>query len=411
MRMKYSARFLLIISIVAIPFAGICLSGYTGARARQTPQQRPRRVGSEQAEGQKKTPAEDKTNQTQEVGDDDVVRVDTRLVSVPAVVTDQNGHPVTNLTAKNFVLVEDNSAQNITNFTTTEAPFEVALLLDTSGSTRADVALIKGAAKSFIAALRPGDRVSIAAFNTQPDGSSTLATVDVLTRLTSDRKVLESAVEELGSSNGTPYYDSLVRVADDIFKDPPSEQFKGRRALVALTDGVDSSSSSDYSTAKDKLEHAGIACYFIEVNTEDFVEDRLLRNCQGDGTLRLSHTQMERYRHIYAPRTDASDYEDFCKLGQFERMDMSRGLYKLARKEMADLSRSSGGRAFEAAELQDARAAFAQVASEIGTLYSLGYYPSNKAHDGKYRQIHVTLKGVPAQMRVRAREGYFAPRS
>jgi Ca-activated chloride channel family protein len=77
---------------------------------------------------------------------------------------------------------------------------------------------------------------------------------------------------------------------------------------------------------------------------------------------------------------------------------------------MADLARSSGGRAFEATDLRDARAAFSQVASEIGTQYSLGYYPTNKARDGRFRAIRVELKGVERGAQVRAREGYYAPR-
>ena len=393
----------------------ICLTLLPVARSQNTQdpgqeQQRPRRVGSTTAQTPDKKSPKGSPETGQEVSDDEVVRVDTRLVSVPAVVTDSNGRPLPNLRADNFVLYEDNAPQKISSFATTEAPFEVALLLDTSGSTRADVSLIKGAAKSFVTALRPGDRVSIAAYNTKRETDSTLATVEVLTKLTNDRAELDRAVEKIGSSNGTPFYDSLDKIADEVFKDPPTEQFKGRRALVALTDGVDSTSNSEFSDAKEKLERAGIACYFIQVNTEDFVEDRLLRDCSGDGTLRLSNTQLQRYRHIFTPRADASDYEDFCKLGQFERMQISRSLYKLARKEMADLARVSGGRTFDAAELRDAKAAFAEVAKEIGTQYSIGYYPVNKAQDGQYRKIRVTVKGVAGQSKVRAREGNYAPR-
>src|SRR5690348_12844926 len=122
----------------------------------QTPTQRPRRVNSsEQTTDTKKTsPAAG-----DEVDEGDVVRVETQLVSVPAVVTDSTGRPLSGLKAENFRLVEDGQPQTITNFGTTETPFEIALLLDTSGSTRDDVALIRAAANSFIEALRPGDRV------------------------------------------------------------------------------------------------------------------------------------------------------------------------------------------------------------------------------------------------------------
>ncbi len=90
-------------------------------------------------------------------------------------------------------------------------------------------------------------------------------------------------------------------------------------------------------------------------------------------------------------------------------MDISRQLYNLARNEMNEMARASGGRNFAAASLNEARAAFAQVANEIGTQYSLGYYPANKARDGRFRQIKVELRGVK-DATVRARDGYYAPK-
>lgn len=340
------------------------------------------------------------------------MRVDTQLVSVPAVVTDRAGRPLPNLRAENFVVYEDGRPQQISNFATTEAPFEVVLLLDTSGSTRADLGLIRRAARAFIDALRPGDRVSIVGFNSSQDGASGLATVDLLTRLTDDRETLQKALENIGASNGTPYYDALTRIAGEVFREPPREEVRGRRAVVALTDGVDSASDADYEEARSRLQRVGVACYFIQVNTEDFVEDRLLSDCQAFGTLRLSKTQLQRYRRIFVPRADATSYEDFCRMGQFERMEISRSLYDLARREMNDLARTSGGKTFPASDLRDARAAFAQVAHEIGTQYSLGYYPTNKTRDGHFRSIRVEVRGVNGDgAQVRAREGYYAPRS
>ena len=346
-----------------------------------------------------------------EIDEGDVVRVDTRLVSVPAVVTDSAGRPLSGLRAENFRLIEDGQVQTISNFGTAETPFEIALLLDTSGSTRDDVALIRSAANSFIQALRPGDRVGVVAFNTaQTVAAERVATVEVLTPLTSDRDALRTAIENVGSSNGTPYYDALERVADSVFRNPPSDEVRGRRAVVALTDGVDSASNSDFATARMKLSRAGIACYFIQVNTEDFVEDRLMKDCQDDGQLTLSQRQIERYRKIFFPTAKAENFNSFCQMGPFERMSISRGLYNLARREMNDLAKVSGGRSFVAATLADAQSAFARVAADIGTLYSLGYYPTNKARDGKYRAIKLEVRGVKDKAEIRARDGYYAPK-
>src|SRR6266480_747278 len=139
----------------------LCCFSISTAAQTQAPekQQRPRRVAD----------SENKTNgnqqpPTEEVGEDDVVRVDTQLVSVPAFVTNNLGRPLSGLRQSNFIVYEDGQKQTIANFGTTEAPFEIALLLDTSGSTRADVSLIRQAANAFINALRPGDRVAVVAF-------------------------------------------------------------------------------------------------------------------------------------------------------------------------------------------------------------------------------------------------------
>ena len=372
-----------------------------GAQQPETQQtQRPRRVSGSNQGDQKKS--------SEELDEGDVIRTDTQLVSVPAVVTDGTGRPLSGLKADNFQILEDGQPQAIANFGTTDAPFEIALLLDTSGSTREDVGLIQQAANSFVSALRTGDRVGVVAFNQAQTGKDPIAAVEVLSPLTSDRTALTKAIENIGSSNGTPYYDALAKVADVIFRDPPTDQVR-RRAVVALTDGVDSASNSDFGSAKLKLSQAGIACYFIQVNTEDFVEDRLMKDCQDDGRLALSQRQLQRYRQIFVPRAKAEDYTNFCQMGPFERMSISRELYNLARREMNDLAKASGGRTFNATSLSDARAAFARVAADIGTLYSLGYYPTNKARDGKFRSIHLVVKGLKDKTEIRSRDGYYAP--
>ena len=394
-------------SFIRLPLLLIALATtlYSGWSAQgQQNKQRPRRVEPPPI------PTRPANSGGEEVDEGDVVRVDTQLVSVPAVVTDSAGRPLSNLRQENFQLFEDGKLQTISNFGTAQTPFEIALLLDTSGSTRDDVALIRQAANSFIESLRTGDRVGIVAFNTLQEGTSKIATVEVLTPLTSNRKALSRAVENLGASNGTPYYDALQRIADDIFGQPPSDDIRGRRAIVALTDGVDSASESDFSSAKTKLAAAGIACYFIQVNTEDFVEDRLMKDCRDDGRLTLSQKQLARYRQIFVRGAKAEDFTDFCQMGPFERLSISRDLYDLARREMNDLAKSSGGRSFVAANLTDARAAFGRVAADIGTLYSLGYYPSNKLRDGKFRSIHLEVRGIKEKTQIRSRDGYVAPK-
>jgi len=339
--------------------------------------------------------------------DDDVIRVDTELVDIPLLVTDRAGKAVLNLKKKNFAVYEDGKPQQITDFAATSAPFEVALLLDTSGSTRSDIELIKRSAQGFIDSLRAGDRVSIIAFETVPEAGRQVAKTVVHTGLTDNRADLKSALAKVGMSNGTPYYDGLLKITESVFAEEPKDQYRGRRALVALTDGVDSTSSADFDEAKESLEKAGIISYFIKVDTRPFFEENLLGDCEG--AIRFSQSQIRRYYRKFYPNAKIEKVSSFCQLGDFERLAISKNLYGLADLEMGSLAKLSGGRVFPVDELNQARVAFKSVAEEIGTKYSLGYYSSNEKRDGTYRRIRVELKDLPPGTQVRAREGYTAP--
>src|SRR5215210_5568961 len=115
---------------------------------------------------------------------DEVLRIDTQLVEVPLVVTDKSGKPLLNLKQNNFAIYENGKLQEVAEFFSTAAPFEVALLLDTSGSTRSDLAVIQRAAENFINSLRPGDRVSIIAFKSYVEDNRSIAGSEVICDLT-----------------------------------------------------------------------------------------------------------------------------------------------------------------------------------------------------------------------------------
>lgn len=343
-----------------------------------------------------------------EIEDDgEVLKIETQLVDVPVVVTDKEGKPILNLKSENFDIFEDGKKQELSAFTTTNAPFEVALLLDTSGSTRSDLRLIKRSAALFINSLRPGDKVSIISFNTEIDSGANYAISEVLIDLTDDRKKLEAALENVKTSNGTPFYDGLLQVAENVFKDKPTEKFRGRRALVALTDGVDSTSDAGFDEVQELFNKSGITTYFININTRDEFEQNILGDCET-----ATHFSTKQIRRYYSSISNSSGLEkvyDFCKIGDFERLAMSKIFYQIAENEMKSLAKTSGGKVFPAGSLSDARTIFKEVAEEIGTKYSLGYYSTNDKRNGKYRQIKVEPKNLPKGTQIRAREGYTAP--
>src|SRR5580765_7673926 len=84
----------------------------------------------------------------QNSGGGDTIKIDTRLVSVPVIVSDRNGRYVPNLTQANFTVLQDGSPQNIAFFGATEEPITIALLIDTSQSTRPVLDDIKDSASS-----------------------------------------------------------------------------------------------------------------------------------------------------------------------------------------------------------------------------------------------------------------------
>jgi VWFA-related protein len=333
-----------------------------------------------------------------------VITVDTELIEVPVVVTDRSGKPILDLKRANFAVYEDDKLQEIVDFSATTTPFEVALLLDTSGSTRSDIDLIKRSAQVFIDSLRSGDRVALISFGSTEDGSGQ-SVPRIISGMTGDRSELRAALQRVTSSNGTPYYDGLVETVEKIFAGTASDNTVNRRAIVALTDGVDSTSSTDFGEARDLLDREGIVSYFIRVDTREFFESDLLGDCQS--AIRFSQAQIRRYYRLVGSR-NIERATNFCQLGDFERLAVSKALYELADAQMNELAKSSGGKVFPVGDLSDARNAFRSVAAEIGTNYSLGYYSSNEKQDGSYRRIRVQLKNLPAGATVRAREGYTA---
>jgi VWFA-related protein len=201
----------------------------------------------------------------------------------------------------------------------------------------------------------------------------------------------------------------MLEIADKIFKTPPAKDLAGRRAIVALTDGVDSVSESEFAEVRQELQSKGVTSYFVQVNTQDFFEDRLLGDCDDPDLLRFSPAQMRRYYKSFVSSKKVERKTNFCELGEFERLAISKKLYEVARFEMKDLSDKSGGKIFPVESLREANAAFKQVATEIGTQYSLGYYSSNEKRDGTFRKIRVELKGIVGA-KIQAREGYTAPK-
>jgi Ca-activated chloride channel family protein len=300
------------------------------------------------------------------------IRVDTSLVTVPVIVTDREGRFVTRLSRNDFQLSEDGKSQEIASFSSTEAPFNVALLIDTSRSTRELLGTIRKAALSFVKQLQPQDRVLIVTFDEK---------VNFRGEFTSDRRQLQRTINAVKSSYLTTVYDAISRTISEKLA-----PISGRKAIVVFSDGVDTwSQQATYESTLDLVARSGVSVYAVQYNTSNI-----------GGTAASPYLLPRRY--FSAPFV--SPQQDRLR-AEFER-------HRIATNFLRTLADQSGARHLQAESIESSERAFALIADELRHQYTLEYYSTNDQRDGGYRAITVRLRRD--DLMVRARRGYRAPK-
>lgn len=339
------------------------------------------RPGPDQQEQQpqqaQQTPAQSKPTTTPE----DTIRIDTNLVSMELKLTDAKGKskPVAGLKPTDFIVYENGVKQKIAEISSTETPFNVVLLIDTSGSTAEQIQMIRNASLQFIKKLRPDDRIAIVQFNKEPY---------LITDFTSDRGAIDQALNQFQRGPATAFYDTLQFAFDDLL-----QKVEGRKAVVALTDGVDSYGYNTYSEALPIIEKSGAGFYFLEIDSEAATEAGMMRDCKDNAHFEFSVKQFRKYYEDYLHQPfDQSKYEDHCTIGKMERKEINKRLFELSRQEMREMANKSGGHSYPVKELSKLDSMFSQIADELGKQYSLSYYPTNEKRDGSYRTIKIEVK-------------------
>ena len=310
----------------------------------------------------------------------DVVRVSTTLVTVPVSIKDRKGKTVLHLTREDFRLFENSVEQNISYLDPPEAqrsesqntavkfqkPLMIALLLDVSDSTQFKLAQIQNAAMAFIDQLGAEDRVLVIAFDKR---------VHVLAEATNDRTVLHKAISQTSSGDGTSLYDAVDAVISYQLA-----RISGRKAIVLLTDGVDTTSTlGTYTGTVRAAEQLDAPIYPVQYNTyEDFL-DSPARETSAVGMGGTAH---------------------MTKSGE-----LASDAYKRATLYLRLLAEKTGGRFEYTDDVKNLSRSFGRIASELGQEYTLGYYPKNQTDDGTRRElkVQVTTPGVF----VRARKSYI----
>lgn len=331
-----------------------------------------------------------KSNESEEVGEGDVVRVNTTLVSIPVSVMDRNGRFIPDLRKNDFRIFEDGVEQEVAYFASVEKPFTVALVIDTSASTQFRLDEIQDAAIAFINQLRPDDRVLVVSFDEQ---------VRVLAEATNDRYVLRDAIRRTHTGGNTKLYDAV-----DFVINQRLNRVSGRKAIVLFTDGVDTASKhATYQTTIRDAEELDALIYPVQYDTYNDAGG------MGGGTTwptsrRVPHSTTGILIDILGGVLGGGGGNVRIG-GGGGGPGSSRDDYMRADAYLHDLSYKTGARLYRADTTRDLTQSFALIAEELRLQYSLGYYPKAQAPAGTRRQIKVRV--MRPDLVVRARDSYI----
>lgn len=317
-----------------------------------------------------------RVNPEGETVESDVIRTDTSLVTVPVTVLDRNGRYVPLLRREHFRIMENGVEQKIAYFATTDSPFSVVLLIDTSGSTHFRLDDIQDAAINFVGKLKPNDSVMVMSFDDR---------IEVLCKATTDRNEITKAIKRTRTGGGTRLYDAV----EDILK-KQLNKIPGRKAVVLFTDGVDTTSyRASYDSTIRLAEESDAPIYSVDYDTSGagtMAGSGIPQGGGGRGTI----------FGLPFPRPGVPGGGG---------PGSSPGDYKRAVRYLHALSDTTGGRFYSGDSLFGIGQAFTWIAEELGRQYSLGYYPNTAGKDGERRQIKV--KTTDSGLVVKSRGSYI----
>ena len=290
----------------------------------------------------------------------ETIRIDSDLVDLKvSVLGFSPNNPPPALDPRDFLVLEDGVPQEITFFAAADTPFDLVLLLDLSGSNSKNLKMIRNSAKRFVDAARDVDRIALVTFTDQPALYSTFSL---------DRKKLKKTIDDMDEAvGGTNFWDSMDWVLQDLVTRGSGLR---RSAIVVMTDGIDNA----------------------------------LPGVAGPGSRLSFDGLLERIRNsesiVFPIYLDTE--EDNVK-----RYHVPREAYAQAREQLGQIANTCGTPMYKAARLSDLDMVYAQVVRDLSTVYSIGYSPTNKALDGKWRSLEVLLT-KRAELFARTKRGYYA---
>lgn len=294
------------------------------------------------------------------------ISVSTSEVLLPVTVRNEYGHLAKGLAEQDFIVIEDGVRQEITSFNIREAPINVILLLDASGSIYAESKSIRDAALRFAQQLRPTDRISVIQFADK---------VELIQDWTSNISDIKHAINwRYRPGQATHLWDALFLATDEKFA-----QVEGRKAIIILTDGDDTQSRVSREQAYRATIKSGASVYIV--SKAQAITKRLQRENAGLKG-RLTGTKAQAALLV-------------------ERL-------KSAQTNLDELAQKTGGKLYSPLKAEDLSSAYSQVAEEFKHQYLITYIPNNDQHDGAFRAV--TIAVTKPGMTIQAKEGYIAPK-
>lgn len=286
-----------------------------------------------------------KDSSSEEVDASDTVRISSNLVPIPASVVDPKGFALIGLKLEDFELRVDGQVKPISDMTRAETSVRLAMLFDNSGSLDMAREFEKHAAMHFFRkVMRPSDEAAIYSVETE----SYLAQP-----LTSDVGKLERTIESFGKPEGaTSLFDAIIDAAAYL------RPYTGRRVLVIVSDGVETTSRNDFETTMQRV---------------------LADDCQ-----------------IFIVQTGLYDGANLRALAAERRMEQLAG--------------QTGGVVYLPKTTNELDLAFQQIAADLAHQYVLSYYPGEERRDGRFHVIDLRVRSRK-DVRVRARKGYYSPKA
>lgn len=291
------------------------------------------------------------------------VRLGTQEVLLNVTVRDANGRPVKGLTGEDFIVAEDRVKQELASCREAMLPVNVVLVLDASGSVFSERVSIRRAAGAFASKLGPEDRVSVIQFADK---------VELLQDWTTDREAIQHALDwRYRGGEATAFWDGLYLAAEDQLS-----KVEGRRAIILLSDGVDTASKISEDYVRAALDRCGASVYVVS----------------------KAQALIERIKP-YAGKAGVI-------AGSAKPARAAIGELIAAEERMKRLADRYGGRLYAPVNDTELDRAYEDVALELKQQYVLTYVSANEARDGRWRAIEIfpTRPG----MTVRTRKGYAA---